>query len=469
LDWTDVFGAATIYVILSVLACAAAIRITSRQIRGLGRQTVLVAVWFAPLMLLLGERSMWGVVAASALAASATRLLYRGNDAGDSVDGWIRPDVIRYPDRPPLISQLVPSLAASVALQGGVVAGITAHPRAAAALIGAGAAVLTWSSTKRRVWAPRRAGGGSVRIVMMTVMAIILTAAGLMRYLDLSGPGAEMTADSRAKRGIVGRMLELFLPGRKPAATFNGSERASRESLESARSLLNMLLAGKDPARAANTSAASAAQKQTGDFVGTGGLYDGVILWPEIQERTTLIPPLPVLARGLGAARRSMVIPFYGAYWLFKPPFRKPPANSHIARGDPAKLAFRSTDRVPLRMQAKQDLGTLFEVSCCSRIELVLRNADRFPGTVTVELILANSQIRGPSMSLGEATVTSTPRWGPGPEPPPVNEVVSFPIPSDAPLRQFDQLTIVFHLSPPRSDRSAKIAIERFVLTPKSL
>ena len=77
----------------------------------------------------------------------------------------------------------------------------------------------------------------------------------------------------------------------------------------------------------AEGSSPGAAAAQTGTSVGSGGTYNGVILWPEIREQTTLIAPVPALARGrLAASRRPMVVPFYGAYWIFKPPDRRPPS-----------------------------------------------------------------------------------------------------------------------------------------------
>jgi hypothetical protein len=88
-------------------------------------------------------------------------------------------------------------------------------------------------------------------------------------------------------------------------------------------------------------------------------------------------------------------------------------------------------------------------VQCCSQIQLVIRNTDQFPGTVSLELILLDSAI---PMSLGSIA--------------PAGQVVTYRIPQVLVLRKFDELKVVFHRDRIRADKSAKIAIERFILVP---
>ena len=51
-------------------------------------------------------------------------------------------------------------------------------------------------------------------------------------------------------------------------------------------------------------------------------------------------------------------------------------------------------------------------------------------------------------------------------KPAPVRETLDFPIPSASHLSEFDEIKVVFHRSAERLDKSARIAIERFLLMP---
>jgi hypothetical protein len=116
-------------------------------------------------------------------------------------------------------------------------------------------------------------------------------------------------------------------------------------------------------------------------------------------------------------------------------------------------------------MEAHQNLGKLIDLACCREIRIEIQNADRYPGTVSMELVLENSREgQKGQVSLGSAPVTSTPS---GPTGEPMKETLTFPIPSRTPIRQFDELTIRFPRMKNRIARSAKIAIQRFVLIPR--
>jgi hypothetical protein len=195
-----------------------------------------------------------------------------------------------------------------------------------------------------------------------------------------------------------------------------------------------------------------------------------VILWPEIRDRSILVPPLPELGHGLFTTKQvnPLSIPFFGVYWLFKAPDKRPPDGSFRARGNPAAHTFFTTDHTPLFMEANQNFGTLIDLSCCSRIEIAISNADRYPGSVTLELLLANTTLRGkPSQSLGSVEVKSIPRWRPDDDGMAVPETLAFAVPSNTSLRKFDEVKIQFHLEAVRSETAAKIAIDRFVFVPR--
>jgi hypothetical protein len=163
-------------------------------------------------------------------------------------------------------------------------------------------------------------------------------------------------------------------------------------------------------------------------------------------------------------------IPFYGAYWFFKASDKTLPADAVESRGDPASTSFKTTDFTPISMEARQNFGSLIDLSCCRAIELVISNGDRRPGTVAVELILNNTRLPGqPRQSLGILPVNSTLRWFPGDDRPPVVEVLGFRLPAQSAIQTFDEAIVRFELRSPRQQWSAKIAIEKFRLIPRTL
>lgn len=121
-------------------------------------------------------------------------------------------------------------------------------------------------------------------------------------------------------------------------------------------------------------------------------------------------------------------------------------------------------------MEAYQNVGTLIDLDRLRRILVAIRNTDRYPETVTLELILTNTGLPGkPSQSLGRVMVKSTPPWQLYGDRPPVAETLSFEIPAHIAIHRFDELTVVFDLDNDRAEFAAKIAIERFVIVPRGL
>jgi len=199
---------------------------------------------------------------------------------------------------------------------------------------------------------------------------------------------------------------------------------------------------------------------------GFGGQYDGVILWPkEDKKTTTLVPPMPAVRPNLFAKsdQQPFVIPFYGFYWIFKPPDFRPPPNSLTAHGRPVELTFRSTDFRPLIMEARQNLSRRIELGCCGRIEVAVLNGDIVADSLEMEVRLTDVTAKGsPSLSLGRMPITSIAGDGA-----PSRENVGFKIPPAAPITHFDEIVVEFHLQPIRASRSPKIAIERFLFYPR--
>jgi len=213
------------------------------------------------------------------------------------------------------------------------------------------------------------------------------------------------------------------------------------------------------PATPAAPPSASVADNKEGPApnIGNGGLY-GVVLWPEIEPETRLVAPLPVwqnLSRG--AMSVPTTIRFSGEYWMFRLPYRRPPRSSYLRRGNPAKLFFRTIAGDPLMMEAQQKLDLPVALSCCDRIEMAIRDVDPHPGSITLEMILIDSS-SGASQSLGSQMVGTSGRG---------SEQIRFAIPTSPAIAEFNTIKVIFHRDRLNRDRSARIAIERFVLQPK--
>jgi hypothetical protein len=197
--------------------------------------------------------------------------------------------------------------------------------------------------------------------------------------------------------------------------------------------------------------------------------FPGVILWPEVKPVPTLIAPMPQIPDGGGPVvmQRPLTIPFSGEYWMFRWPYARPPKTSFFQRGTPSRLSFSSTDHRPLIMEARHKIDQLVSLSCCAAIRLDIRNADRYPNTISLELVLINNDMPGaPSQTLGHYNVNSRPDINADPVLP-VNETLEFPIPPSSTLESFNEFKVVFQRAYRRADKSAKVSIERFILVPR--
>jgi hypothetical protein len=313
--------------------------------------------------------------------------------------------------------------------EGAAVAGLAGSSFIAAVLAGISSGVWTWFFTAEQ--APFNQDIRSpVRVVMTVALAIIITAAGLIPYLKHARGSGDL--------GIffASRLGQRLSPGKQQQKT--GREKTSEGPVS--------------------------------DFAEA---YSGIVLWPKKQTLTTLVAPAPILGNyqlGISRSANLLAVPFSGVYWFFKAPDVRPPRGSREAHGSPELMTTRSTDRRPLSMEAHQNLGTLIGLNCCSRIQVAIRNTDRYPETVYLELILTDSSLpKRPSQSLGIITVKSTRPWRLYGDRPPVSETLNFEIPARSMINRFDEVTIIFRLDPARADFGAKIGIERFVLVPRGL
>jgi hypothetical protein len=139
-----------------------------------------------------------------------------------------------------------------------------------------------------------------------------------------------------------------------------------------------------------------------------------------------------------------------------------------VAYGSPEQFNIRSIDQRPLLAEAHQNLGTLINLNCCSRIQVELQDADHYPGTVSVELVVRNTTLPGkPSRSLGTVGVFPASSWQLSERRMPRREVLDFAVSSEGLPQEFDEFIVVFRLTPDRSFQAAKMGIKGFVLVPR--
>jgi len=401
-------------------------------------RTSAVAVWFAPATILLSHVAPAALAASLALVVTATRLLYSEWLAAvpPVEEPRIHPGLFgeNLPPAPAITRELGTGLAAAGVLQSAVLAAMAQAPLLAGALSALAAAILTMfaitagaASAERPTPLPRSVLG----IVLTILLAAGVTVGGMHGRLARGGSGTG-TGD-----------------GNTPGAA------------EDARELMRDLLYGKKDAKAGNSDFQAPAPLPPNLTTNVGdGSFPGVILWPEIKPEPRLVAPLPARGgKGTGFSQ-PYSIPFGGEYWMFRRFFYRPPPNSFFQRGSPAALAFSTTDHWPLEMEAHQRLEEPLDLGCCRAIRVDIWNADRFPGTVALELFVIDGR---KSTSLGEAPVRSAPNLKTD-SVMAVPESLEFTVPAGT--GECSELKVIFRRDKSRQDKSARIALERFQLVP---
>ncbi len=198
-----------------------------------------------------------------------------------------------------------------------------------------------------------------------------------------------------------------------------------------------------------------------------GPVFPGIKLYPEAEPHSRLVaPPLPATTGFGPTSSDPLSIPFDGVYWFWRGPSNRPPSNSVVMHGSPAARFFRSTDGDGMSMEARQNLGFMVDPKRYGAIELFIENHDPFPNTVSILLKIRDTTVPGqPILSLGmEAVSAPASSTGSGTA---TTQILRFRIPRAIAIGSFDELTVSYYLKGARSDRSARIAIERFRLVPR--
>ena len=417
-------------------------------------RTSATAVWFAPAIILLTQMSPAALAAALVLVVSATRLIY---------SQWrvLYPRVEQPPvyapmdllfaeaePAPMLIKELMPAMAVSLCLQSGVTALLMHVPLLAAALFAMGASMATVFAISSGA-----TDAGKNRDLPRAVLGIVLTV---------------LLAAGMTVGGMSGRVV------RHSGSGGNSDSGHEPNPIEATRALLRELFYGEQPPeqKAQETPPTKDEKDQVPKLPPDAttfpdGSYPGVVLVSEVRPVARLVAPVTAHQGLYGTAPQPYSIYFGGDYWMFRWPYRRPPDHSYYRKGNPSALSFSTTDHWPLNMEAHQTLDQPIDLHCCSQVQVEIRNADRYPGTVSLELfVMAGDEPGAPSRSLGTMQVQSAPNLNADPVAA-VPETLRFPITEDAALAACDELRVVFRRERSRADKSARVSIERFVLVPK--
>ncbi|MDR3702320.1 MAG: hypothetical protein P4L56_21915 [Candidatus Sulfopaludibacter sp.] len=412
-------------------------------------RTSAAAVWFAPATILMIHLSPLALPVALVLVINATRLLYSDWRQIHSEPERV---TILVPQEAWLLGSgelpaqffphhFGPALLIACAIQTAGAAELMRHTLAAAALFALSAALLTVFAISAGAWDEARRPS-----LPRTIMGLLLTVmlAGTITLVGLAGGGGG------DETGVDGGDDPLGL-------NHHGASKTT-----AAKKLQQPADSGK---KGVEQAAAKPAEDKPDVPVVTGpavdGSYPGVILWPEIKPVTVLIEPMPAIGGKFARATHPFVIPFGGEYWMWRFLLPRPPRNSFFQRGSPAKLSFSTTDHWPMQMEAHQKLEQDIDLSCCGRIQIGVSNADRYPGTVTLELLAGG-------FSLGKAMVTSVPDLSKDPVQP-VSETLDYAVPAELAGRPINEFKVVYQRLRGRTDKSCKVAIERFVLVPRGM
>ena len=490
----SVFARATTY-ILVVFATAATATYVGFLIAGEGRtirarevalRTAATTLWLPPLLMFSGQRSWFvGVIWAVLLVEVARFVAF--------LEKTLHHSAAVMPQMPPegpfsVLKQDFPSgisILAALMIQGAIFGAVDGHDILAGLLYFAGTAAIAYRTLQMFQDLPAL----TTRNVRQRTWAVLILATFLIVFAWLpyiaGSRGTGAGGDSAATSGSVRRSTQASeanaAGAQKDKQPDHGTTAAlarlraffvpdSSESHGNSFAIAKRILDSTFPPESDGTGTRLKSRENTkvaaAVFV-VGPVFPGIKLYPEAEPHTRLVAPPLAGTTGFSAARSDpLSIPFDGVYWFWRGPSDRPPSNSVVMHGSPAARFFRSTDGDGMSMEARQNLGFMVDPKRFGAIELFIENADPFPNTVSILLKIRDTTVPGkPLLSLGMEGVsapTSSIRGGTA-----ATQMLRFRIPSAIAIGRFDELTVSYYLKGARSDRSARIAIERFRLVPR--
>lgn len=433
LYWSQLVAIALLYVMIAAIVHAAAVwtlcKVFHEHIQLSSRLLILglwmSVAWLPLLALLIREHSIWMVCLPPLISAYAFIFLKReyvrtGKLVPSAFKSNELSSLFYIPEPPSLLRTVLPAAATSIAFQAGLAALLLGHYLAAGSLFLVCPLLPIWLFPVK----PPSSGADdteprvSIRSSLIdTAIVIVFTAIALIPFLRKGSFAADL-----------GALLKASLASPTSAPPRTHAEHGASD-------------------------------------------YTGVILFVPAKPAEKIMTAPPATHTRFGSAlAKPVVIPFDGPYWYFKQPDHRPRHDAPVIHGDPTKANVRSTDFLPLSMEAHQFLATPISMDCCSAIRVALQNADNRPGAIAAEVLLKDaSAILGSessTQSLGTVVIPSSTIKPIALNRPPVNEVLNFPLPAGVRGRQFSEITVVIKPARERAQAGAHVAIQHFVLMP---
>jgi hypothetical protein len=429
LSWPQLLGSACLYV--GAVACvhASVVWCVCRAFREhIRRPTWLLIVeiwgcsgWLPFIAFLEKERSLWVCAVVPLIVGTSVRFLKRRVEGQDKtkegVLGESSPREIFYVEEDsPAWRALLPTAVIATATQAGIVALLTQQIWITGCLFAISTAILVWRyPLKPESLHPRRDRQRMLRSSAMHSLFIM---------------------------ALVGIALIPFL------------KRNSRAiGLEDLLGIQHTVSLRSSSAKHMRTSAAG---------------YPGIVLMLPPKPHQQIVAPISAdPLHWAGALAKPVVIAFDGAYWYFQIPDTRPRPDARIQRGDPLTMSIRSTNRVPIAMEAHQTLTTSIDMNCCKAMQLNLINADNQAGRIAVEVQLRDTVARPSSaLSLGSLIIPSSKAHFISFRRPPTNESMTFRFPPGVHSAKFNEITVIVRPDSDRALAGSKVSIQDFVLVP---
>lgn len=430
LSWMHLIVSAGLY----VLASAAASSLGSWVIRAIFREYITApfgpmvwgitysAVWMPVLCLLIREDSHWAIFIPPLIAFFVGAYLrtqcyeIQGQQITDAEQKNTH-KLFQALEPRSLLPSMLPAVVASVAFQGGLGAFWLGHSLIAALLFVVCPTIYFWSHPSRSRLPSGLKNSRSERgSVFIPLFAMLLTVIALTPFLR--------------NGGVAARFHSLLEENSETDRMSIGDNRLSLNS--------------------------------------PSGSYSGVILLapPKAHRKPISAPPMKHSIL-MSRITKPVIIPFDGAYWYFKRPDRRPESDARVVHGNPTKENIRSTDWIPISMEAHQYLGSSLSTDCCKEIRVAIQNADNRGGTISLEVLLKDTGAIGtPAQSLGSLVIPSSEARQIAINRQPVNEVLAFPISAKVHERRFDEITVLIKPAKERSLAGPQVAIQEFRLVP---
>ena len=473
---TAVFGIAAIATQLMFMADGKERESSSEE---LAIRTATAALWLPPLLMFYGQRSWFAlaifvvlVIEVARVVASLKGVSYSSNLALPETS----PDGLTFA----VLKRDFPfgsSILAVFMLQGAIFAALDDHVVLAGLFYLVGAAAVVYRSFQMFRDFPAIGERDSTRSVSAALLATtVLIVFAWLPYFVQSGSGgagslrtgsgnghAQSRGDGAAVKEDMNRGGNASTLARLKSLFSSAPPGPRGDSFAVAKRMFDSTFPGD--AKAAESRPKTGLNTNIAAMMIVGPVFPGVELYPEAQPHTRLVAPSLQTKGATGISHSDpLSIPFDGVYWFWRGPSDRPPSNAVVLHGSPSAQFFRSTDGDGMSMEAKQNLGFAVDPRSYAAIEIDIQNADPFPNSVGILLKVRNTALPGkPIQSLGMENVVT-----PGSsEAHAAIQTLRFPLPGRLPMGSFDELIVSYYLRGARSNRSARIAVERFRLVPR--